>query len=172
MATAETNRDRLAWLLDFAALTPQEIAQLSVERRTALQLQAYLFPSMLTRGEGGGPSTINLVKLNSRVASALRCWERGEPFKIRLPGLEFSFFPGTAGVHMSGDHETAFLYEAIKLIAAEGQWIRRCASQSCQKFFAARKRARYCSRRCAQREQTAAYRCRQRASRKKSRSAG
>jgi hypothetical protein len=166
------DRQRLSWLLEFADLSTEKVAQLSATERTQLGFDLAFFaglsnpPSQLT-------SLAEIAIFANEIRDGIEQLLRITRWVIQLPKnseIERVIAPrrkrragrtmldGYQSFYGSDDFRTSFLLRAADVVEAEGTRIRVCAQKECGRMFARHLRARYCSRSCSQKERDARFR--------------
>jgi hypothetical protein len=143
-------RKALRWLLDLAQTPRAEIASLPEGRLRDAYLRAWQFcgSAKITGSEPDAERT-QLDQVATELGVMLRCWQRGEPYKVPLDRVTLWLSPKSkqCPVQYIGEFSTVFMCEAASLIAAERHWLRQCRWEKCGRWFAANMRGEYCSKR-------------------------
>jgi hypothetical protein len=168
----EDSVSRLAWLVEFAQLKPEEL-QLPDPPKPAgdgalllglEDVQAFArgpFPERKSLGHSlRWPP--HLEWLGTRKALARFAYDKLQdlieggtsirPSDYGQLEIRLDRFGDDTAVHFEGDGPAAFAMEAARVLTEEGRRLRKCASQPCGRFFVQRKRGQFCSARCSHRE--------------------
>jgi hypothetical protein len=165
------DRQRLSWLLEFADLSPEKVAQLSATERTQLGFDLAYFAGLSNPSQL--PPLEEIAISASEIRKGIERLLRTTRWVIKLPkdaGIERVIEPrpkrragritldGFHSFYGSDDFRTSFLLCAADAVEAEGTRIRACAQKDCRRMFARHRRARYCSAPCSQKERDARFR--------------
>lgn len=165
------DRQRLSWLLEFADLSPEKVAQLSATERTQWGFDLAYFAGLSNPSQL--PPLEEIAAFASEIRDGIKRLRRIHRWIIELPkNSEIvriieprpkrragrTTLDGFQSMYVSEDFRTSFLLRAADVVEAEGTRIRVCAQKECGRMFARHRRASYCSARCSQKERDARFR--------------
>jgi hypothetical protein len=166
------DRQRLSWLLEFADLSSEKVAQLCASERTQLRFDLAFFAG-LSNPPSQLPPLEEIAVFASEIRDGIERLLRMSRWIIQLPknsGIVRTIasrdmsragritLDGFKSFLSSDDFRTSLLLRAADVVEAEGTRIRVCAQKDCGRMFARHRRARYCSAPCSQKERDSRFR--------------
>lgn len=160
----EDTVSRLSWLVQFSQLRLEDFTLVGLNDLQAFAEGPFAVDKRGGSRKGLGPMLRwpHLERGRTREALARFAYDKLREFfdggtsilaadHGRLE-IRIDRFDGEAVAHFEGAGAAAFAMEVARVLTEEGMRLRKCASQSCGRFFVQRKRGRFCSTRCSHRE--------------------